>query len=177
MGALHSISDDRGDESFADDLNMGRGIVSGRVALLLRSTEIRPHRPNDLLPPFPRAESRVIRNNQGEPPQHLEKNRGAQAVATHRKPARIGSRHVTHRKPARIGSRSTAGVGAQRSRDTVTHREVQLPGATALPEEEEQHLEKKNRESGRSHAEELPDVATRPEEGDPGTWKKISRCG
>ena len=164
MGALHSISDDRGDESFADDLNMGRGIVSGRVALLLRSTEIRPHRPNDLLPPFPRAESRVIRNNQGEPPQHLEKNRGAQAV-------------VTHRKPARIGSRSTAGVGAQRSRDTVTHREVQLPGATALPEEEEQHLEKKNRESGRSHAEELPDVATRPEEGDPGTWKKISRCG
>ena len=50
-GALHSISDDRGDESFADDLNMGRGIVSGRVALLLRSTEIRPHRPNDLLPP------------------------------------------------------------------------------------------------------------------------------
>jgi hypothetical protein len=46
-----TIPDDRGDESFADDLNMGRGIVSGRVALLLRSTEIRPHRPNDLLPP------------------------------------------------------------------------------------------------------------------------------
>ena len=45
-----TISDDRGDESFADDLNMGRGIVSGRVALLLRSTEIPPHRPNDLLP-------------------------------------------------------------------------------------------------------------------------------
>ena len=37
-----AIPDDRGDESFADDLNMGRGIVSGRVALLLRSTEIRP---------------------------------------------------------------------------------------------------------------------------------------
>ena len=47
-----TISDDRGDESFADNLNMGRGIVSGRVALLLRSTEIWPHRPNDLLPPF-----------------------------------------------------------------------------------------------------------------------------
>lgn len=45
-----TIPDDRGDESFADDLNMGRGIVSGRVALLLRSTEIPPHRPNDLLP-------------------------------------------------------------------------------------------------------------------------------
>jgi hypothetical protein len=48
-----TIPDDRGDESFADDLNMGRGIVSGRVALLLRSTEIRPHRPKDLLPPSP----------------------------------------------------------------------------------------------------------------------------
>lgn len=37
-----AIPDDRGDESFADDLNMWRGIVSGRVALLLRSTEIQP---------------------------------------------------------------------------------------------------------------------------------------
>ena len=54
-----TISDDRGDESFADDLNMGRGIVSGRVALLLRSTEIPPHRPNDLLPLFPAPNSRV----------------------------------------------------------------------------------------------------------------------
>lgn len=36
------IPDDRGDESFADDLNMWPGIVSGRVALLLRSTEIQP---------------------------------------------------------------------------------------------------------------------------------------
>ena len=54
-----AIPDDRGDESFADDLNMGRGIVSGRVALLLRSTEIRPHRPNDLLP-LTRRESRVV---------------------------------------------------------------------------------------------------------------------
>lgn len=54
-----AISHDRGDESFADDLNMGRGIVSGRVALLLRSTEIRPHRPNDLLPFFLPHKSRV----------------------------------------------------------------------------------------------------------------------
>ncbi len=30
------------DESFADDLNKKRGIVSSRVALLLRSTEIQP---------------------------------------------------------------------------------------------------------------------------------------
>src|ERR1700680_1545022 len=63
-----TIPDDRGDESFADDLNMGRGIVSGRVALLLRSTEIPPHRPKDfpcldypsLLPPagiFPPAKN------------------------------------------------------------------------------------------------------------------------
>ena len=36
------IPNDRGDESFADDLNMWPGIVSGRVALLLRSTEIQP---------------------------------------------------------------------------------------------------------------------------------------
>ena len=36
------IPDDWGDESFADDLNMWPGIVSGRVALLLRSTEIQP---------------------------------------------------------------------------------------------------------------------------------------
>lgn len=36
------IPDDRGDESFADDLNMWPGIVSGRVALLLRSAEIQP---------------------------------------------------------------------------------------------------------------------------------------
>src|SRR6202011_5352072 len=49
-----TIPDDRGDESFADDLNMGRGIVSGRVALLLRSTEIPPHRPKDFpTPPHP----------------------------------------------------------------------------------------------------------------------------
>ncbi len=45
-----AIPDDRGDESFADDLNMGRGIVSGRVALLLRSTEIRP--PVPMICPF-----------------------------------------------------------------------------------------------------------------------------
>ena len=32
----------REDESFVDDLNTKRGIVSSRVALLLRSTEIRP---------------------------------------------------------------------------------------------------------------------------------------
>lgn len=76
MGALHSISDDRGDESFADDLNMGRGIVSGRVALLLRSTEIRPHRPNDLLP-LKRDESRVSPKTREESAPTLGKNHGA----------------------------------------------------------------------------------------------------
>lgn len=64
-----TISDDRGDESFADDLNMGRGIVSGRVALLLRSTEIRPHRPKDLLPlPSPTPPSRVTHDLASLPP-------------------------------------------------------------------------------------------------------------
>ena len=38
-----SISQGRRAESFADDLNTRRGIVSGRVALLPRSTEIQPH--------------------------------------------------------------------------------------------------------------------------------------
>ena len=31
-----------GGESFVDDLNMERGTVSGRVALLLRSAEVKP---------------------------------------------------------------------------------------------------------------------------------------
>jgi hypothetical protein len=81
-----TISDDRGDESFADDLNMGRGIVSGRVALLLRSTEIRPHRPNDLSPTppkhFPKFSPPCGRGGPGSgeggarpPAQHLAKNR------------------------------------------------------------------------------------------------------
>ena len=38
-----SIPHGRRAESFADDLNTRRGIVSGRVALLPRSTEIQPH--------------------------------------------------------------------------------------------------------------------------------------
>src|SRR6185503_2060155 len=37
-----SLPHGRRAESFADDLNMRRGIVSGRVALLPRSTEIQP---------------------------------------------------------------------------------------------------------------------------------------
>jgi hypothetical protein len=32
----------RGDKSFANDLDVQRGIVSGRVALLLRCAEIKP---------------------------------------------------------------------------------------------------------------------------------------
>ena len=38
IAILHALVD----ESFADDLNKKRGIVRGRVALLLRSSEIRP---------------------------------------------------------------------------------------------------------------------------------------
>ena len=37
-----AISNIGRDESLADDLNVERGIVSSRVALLLRSTEIQP---------------------------------------------------------------------------------------------------------------------------------------
>ena len=37
-----AIPNAREDESFADDLNMKRGIVRSRVALLLRSLEIQP---------------------------------------------------------------------------------------------------------------------------------------
>ena len=37
-----AISDIGEDKSFADDLNKERGIVSSRVALLLRSAEIKP---------------------------------------------------------------------------------------------------------------------------------------
>jgi hypothetical protein len=66
-----TISHDRGDESFADDLNMGRGIVSGRVALLLRSTEIPPHRPNDLLPlPNTQKDSKFPTPGPGSGPSH-----------------------------------------------------------------------------------------------------------
>ena len=48
------IPTERQVESFADDLNTRRGIVSGRVALLPRSTEIQPYvapiRPSPLDP-------------------------------------------------------------------------------------------------------------------------------
>ena len=47
-----SIPTERRVESFADDLNTRRGIVSGRVALLPRSAEIQPFRRSDSsLPP------------------------------------------------------------------------------------------------------------------------------
>ncbi|ODQ49594.1 hypothetical protein SAICODRAFT_228385 [Saitoella complicata NRRL Y-17804] len=39
----------RGDESFADDLNEERGVVSSRVALLLRSAETKPLFPRFVL--------------------------------------------------------------------------------------------------------------------------------
>ena len=42
MGRLEEIPIERRVESFADDLNTRLGIVSGRVALLPRSTEIQP---------------------------------------------------------------------------------------------------------------------------------------
>ena len=57
-----SLPHGRRAESFADDLNTRRGIVSGRVALLPRSTEIQPHvariRPSPT-PPFRRYRFRT----------------------------------------------------------------------------------------------------------------------
>ncbi|PPD85122.1 hypothetical protein GOBAR_DD17937 [Gossypium barbadense] len=51
------IPTERRVESFADDLNTRRGIVSGRVALLPRSTEIQPFvasiRPSPIVDPIP----------------------------------------------------------------------------------------------------------------------------
>ena len=41
-GRRIKISNIGGDKSFADDLNKQRGIVRSRVALLLRSSEIKP---------------------------------------------------------------------------------------------------------------------------------------
>ena len=60
-GALHRNFRYWGDKSFADDLNMERGIVSGRVALLLRSTEIRPPVPTICPAPAPLRVSFVFR--------------------------------------------------------------------------------------------------------------------
>lgn len=50
-GRLEQIPIERRVESFADDLNTRRGIVSGRVALLPRSTEIQPSSLR-FVPPF-----------------------------------------------------------------------------------------------------------------------------
>jgi hypothetical protein len=65
-----AIPDDRGDESFADDLNMGRGIVSGRVALLLRSTEIRP--PVPMICPSFENPLGILKRESGETPKYME---------------------------------------------------------------------------------------------------------
>ena len=57
VGRLEVIPTERRVESFADDLNTRRGIVSGRVALLPRSTEIQPFvasiRPSPKTTPLP----------------------------------------------------------------------------------------------------------------------------
>ena len=51
----------RGDKSFADDLTVGQGAVSSRVALLLRSAEANPSLPRFVeKPPLPRRERRPL---------------------------------------------------------------------------------------------------------------------
>ena len=101
-----AIPHDRGDESFADDLNMGRGIVSGRVALLLRSTEIPPHRPNDLLPPFP-PPTPGSPNSLSLSAQHLPK----MPPTLRKKCLQHSSRHGTRNGTPTLGQNGTPTVG------------------------------------------------------------------
>ena len=50
-----------GGESFADDLNLERGTVSSRVALLLRSAEVKP-----LLQRFVQQQLNLFSSHQGD---------------------------------------------------------------------------------------------------------------
>ena len=116
-----TISDDRGDESFADDLNMGRGIVSGRVALLLRSTEIRPHRPNDLSRP-PGGGSRV-REGRGGGGKHLAKMRPRGTSGKGGREASRGGEPLyphPHSKPCAPGRSPRAPQGASPKNISMT---------------------------------------------------------
>jgi hypothetical protein len=54
----------RGDKSFADDLTVGQGAVSSKVALLLRSAEANPSLPRFVEITSPRQEGPLTR----EPP-------------------------------------------------------------------------------------------------------------
>ena len=66
-----AIPNERQVKSFADDLITKRGVVSGRVALLLRSTETQPlllDLENKSPPPKRSRVTRVTRRLPGEPP-------------------------------------------------------------------------------------------------------------
>jgi hypothetical protein len=75
-----SLPHGRRAESFADDLNTRRGIVSGRVALLPRSTEIQPRvariRPSPLYP-HSHLQARARHNGQRRCEQAIVKIREA----------------------------------------------------------------------------------------------------
>ena len=114
-GLRMAIPNDRGDESFADDLNMGRGIVSGRVALLLRSTEIRPPVPTicatPLLHPFfllPPPNSRVLSR-------HLPTIYFAQITSSPCSAAGLGPGSFHSRCGSELHRDSNPGVGGSRT--------------------------------------------------------------
>jgi hypothetical protein len=75
-----SLPNGRWAESFADDLNTRRGIVSGRVALLPRSTEIQPHvaqiRPSPQVTILPRRSNLMFRspNATANVPRRIDKS-------------------------------------------------------------------------------------------------------
>lgn len=122
------ISTERRVESFADDLNTRRGIVSGRVALLPRSTEIQPY----VAPirPSPTQTPRRCEKNggygtdgrrRGYPPPPRQHNRNATARCKCLAPRCAGPSP----RPAAPLSRPTARV-SRRGRSPVA------PGSTPV---------------------------------------------
>ncbi|KAG9438645.1 hypothetical protein H6P81_021421 [Aristolochia fimbriata] len=126
-GALKHNSDRRF-ESFAGDLNLRRGIVSGRVALLPRSTEFSPPcRTDSSLPSRARAVG----------PKHIKENKNVErrgfptfgaavAVPSHpRQPAGLLSQRESSQVPVVLGAKRGGGAGAR------PRRQEALTGAEA----------------------------------------------
>ena len=119
-----SIPHGRRAESFADDLNTRRGIVSGRVALLPRSTEIQPHvariRPSPTRPTGRR--SPLLGPRLGVlPTSEPAEPTGGQAGTGAGRTRYIKFLHV-HIRFLRNGSKGSnkGGMGAQASKDIQT---------------------------------------------------------
>ena len=125
---------------------MGRGIVSGRVALLLRSTEIPPHRPNDLLPLPPRDRFRFHVDLPATWQRHVSLGAPAHlASMSEFRPGTLKGRGATVREARRdtfqgefsdigILDKGLGGRGAARgtiSREVAARREGLIPGETS----------------------------------------------